>query len=346
MFSSIVAFILFVGAHSSFSNYPSLNGINHHTRSENSLDDMELSSRKTQQSNEVVNCDIEAIFNAVRLNELQLLIEAVAERTHISPFAVLRMLQKRINSNEEIEENIINVIEEASLEDLFNHPLKDIPPPIELSPVSNEVPYALPPNFHLNTDTEDEKKLIIVPVTSSMSNSVLHRMPLPMKTEVKSRNEEPTILNNIVPSGGKSRNTLSAVFPMLSAIKSNHLKPPLGATVRVNSGDPRHAIDRDITVTVSPLMTLIEALREAEIKYQTALGLSLDSDVIKFAHSSRTDCYMVNSIDDVVRSDASGWKVKIVDRNGQVVYDNFCIPSGKDAFVKPGTVISLSYVPL
>ncbi|XP_035206783.1 uncharacterized protein LOC118181700 isoform X2 [Stegodyphus dumicola] len=255
-------------------------------------------------------------------------------------------MSKIVNKSLVSKLNIINVIEEASLEDLFNHPLKDIPPPIELSPVSNEVPYALPPNFHLNTDTEDEKKLIIVPVTSSMSNSVLHRMPLPMKTEVKSRNEEPTILNNIVPSGGKSRNTLSAVFPMLSAIKSNHLKPPLGATVRVNSGDPRHAIDRDITVTVSPLMTLIEALREAEIKYQTALGLSLDSDVIKFAHSSRTDCYMVNSIDDVVRSDASGWKVKIVDRNGQVVYDNFCIPSGKDAFVKPGTVISLSYVPL
>lgn len=30
----------------------------------------------------------------------------------------------------------------------------------------------------------------------------------------------------------------------------------------------------------------------------------------------------------------------------QVVYDSFCLPNGKEILVKPGTEISLTYVPL
>ncbi|GIY87681.1 uncharacterized protein CDAR_118661 [Caerostris darwini] len=142
-------------------------------------------------------------------------------------------------------------------------------------------------------------------------------------------------------------NHVLPVFPVLSPMKSNHLRPPpLGATVRINSGDARNPVNRDISVTVSPLMTIIEALRQAEIKYQNVLGLHHDMDVITFTHSLAIDCYIVNRINDVVKSDDSGWKITIMDRDGQIVYDGFCLPNAKDVLVKPGTVIYLSYVSL
>lgn len=65
-------------------------------------------------------------------------------------------------------------------------------------------------------------------------------------------------------------------------------------------------------------MTVVESLRQAEVKFQNVLGLTHDTDVITFVHSPDVDCFMVNSIDDIFRNDESGWKVTIMDRDGQV----------------------------
>lgn len=97
----------------------------------------------------------------------------------------------------------------------------------------------------------------------------------------------------------------------------------LGATVRVNAGDPLSPLSRDIFVTVSPLMTLTEALRQAEIKYQTLFGLNYDRNLISFAHSPTVDCYIVNSIDDVIKNEESGWKVTVTEKDGQVMLSKF-----------------------
>lgn len=79
-------------------------------------------------------------------------------------------------------------------------------------------------------------------------------------------------------------------------------------------------------------MTILEALRQAETKYQNILGLSHDMDVISFSHSSDMDCYMVNNISDVESSGVLAWKILITDRDGHVstvinlFFFLYCIP--------------------
>lgn len=87
----------------------------------------------------------------------------------------------------------------------------------------------------------------------------------------------------------------------------------------MDGGDPLNPVTREIAVTVSPLMTFIEAMRQVERKYQNALGLSDDTEVITFAHSAAVDCYIINSIADVAHDDQSGWQVTITDRDNQVI---------------------------
>ncbi|CAL1276406.1 unnamed protein product [Larinioides sclopetarius] len=106
MLSSSVVFLLLVGvAHSSISSYQPFNAIKQLSDIENNLDPLQTpSNRKALQSNRVLGCDMEEIVETVGLNELQELIEAVAMRKGTNPFAVLKMLYKRMKNKEEIEE--------------------------------------------------------------------------------------------------------------------------------------------------------------------------------------------------------------------------------------------------
>ncbi|XP_054721706.1 uncharacterized protein LOC129231420 [Uloborus diversus] len=336
MLPLLIAFILFVGVHSSFPNYPPFNGLSHHPRMENMIDPVERSNHKSIQSNEILDCNWEDIRSGVGLKELQDLVEAVAENKGLSPFAVLRMLHRRMKNKE--EENMLNAMDNMPLPDIFTQPILDLPPPMKIPPDTNKAPYALPPDVPMIHGTEDDTNVVIIPVAPSLPN----RIPPMMKIESKPRKENSNSVNNIGPALGKA----SHMFSLLTPIRNGPLRPPLGATVRVDSGDSLSPINRDITVTVSPLMTLLEALRQAEIKYQNVLGLSHNSEFITLSHSASIDCFIVNSIDDVVKTEDYGWKVTIADRDGQVLYDNFCIPNGKDFLIKPGTLISLTYVPL
>ena len=91
-------------------------------------------------------------------------------------------------------------------------------------------------------------------------------------------------------------------------------------TVHVDSGDPFSPITKEIALTVSPLMTFIEALRQVERKYQIVLGLNDDAEIITFAHSTVVDCYIVNSIADIVHNEEFGWKITLIDRDSQVTH--------------------------
>lgn len=74
---------------------------------ENSLDPIEMSNRRGLHTNKIMECDVQELIESVGLNELQDMIEAVAARKMISPFAVLRMLHKRMKNKEELEEVMI-----------------------------------------------------------------------------------------------------------------------------------------------------------------------------------------------------------------------------------------------
>ncbi|CAL1276404.1 unnamed protein product [Larinioides sclopetarius] len=330
MLSSSVVFLLLVGvAHSSISSYQPFNAIKQLSDIENNLDPLQTpSNRKALQSNRVLGCDMEEIVETVGLNELQELIEAVAMRKGTNPFAVLKMLYKRMKNKEEIEENIMNSIDALPLPELLSPPIIDIPPQPRLPPSSSHTPYSLPSNDPLSSSDEENTNVVIIPVAPDdpIQNNFPNKFPPVMKPDLKVRNEAPFVLGNVAPPVPKMNHVLPAVFPILTPIRSSHLRPPPGATIRVNSGDARNPINRDITVTVSPLMTIIEALRQAEVKYQNVLGLNHDMDVITFTHSLSVDCYIVNRINDVVKNEEWGWKITIVDRDGQIykVTKNVC----------------------
>ncbi|GFS98079.1 uncharacterized protein NPIL_300221 [Nephila pilipes] len=350
MFSTLAIFILFVGiVHSTLSSYQPFNPIHKLPDEENNIEPLKTPNHKALQSNRILECEMEDIIETIGLNELQDLIEAVASRKGTNSYAVLRMLYKRIKNKGEIEDNVLNSLYTIHLPDLLSPPIIEAPPPARMPSASSHTPYSLPPNGPMTTSDEEDTNVVIIPVPAPgdpVANNIPTLFPPVMKPDLKVRNEAPFVISNIAPPVGKMNHAIPAVFPVLSPIKANSLRPPLGATVRVDSGDSKNPINRDISVTVSPLMTIIEALRQAEIKYQNTLGLNHDMDVITFSHSLAVDCYIVNRIDDVVQSEDSGWKITIVDRDGQIVYDGFCLPNGQDVLVKPGTVIFLSFVSL
>ncbi|XP_015908295.2 uncharacterized protein [Parasteatoda tepidariorum] len=306
-------FFFFVKVESSISNYEPFNLANPLSHTENKITPIETSNRKSLQSNRVIECDMKDIFNIIGLSEIQELIEFLAARKGTTSFSIVRMLQKRMKIKEEMEENMFNTIERVPMPEMIS-----ADPPLR----PNDAIYSLPSQ----TTNIHEDDVVIIPVAQ---NTLPNRL---LKADFLARNQEPRI-PPVVP------------FP-IPPVKNNQVRSLFAATVRVNTNDSLNSLTRDIIITVSPLMTLIEALRQAEIKYQNILGLNHETDVFTFSHSSIMNCYMVNQISGMVNNEEHAWQVTITDRESQVIYSNFCLPSGRDAFVKPGTLISLSYVPL
>lgn len=104
MISFLLLLIAFIVAVESTFPYPPFNGISHHSRIENILDSSEIPNRRMLQSNDVVGCEMEDILNFIGLEELEELIEALAGRKGVSPFLVLRKLNRRMRNKEDIEE--------------------------------------------------------------------------------------------------------------------------------------------------------------------------------------------------------------------------------------------------
>ncbi|GIY46303.1 uncharacterized protein CEXT_431321 [Caerostris extrusa] len=80
----------------------------------------------------------------------------------------------------------------------------------------------------------------------------------------------------------------SQPYPQTFYIPIQNLQPPPGVTIRVETG-LRDGVLPDVMVTLSPMMTIVEALKQAESKYRSYLGLTGASDeaVISFSRSSR-----------------------------------------------------------
>lgn len=118
-----------------------------------------------------------------------------------------------------------------------------------------------------------------------------------------------------------------------------NLRPPPGAKLRVQTGGG----DLDASITVSPKMTLVEALRRAD--YKLAADTGRGSGVLHLGFSATRACYIVESVAGVRASPERAWKITIVDRFAKLVYDDICLPlKDDDLVVQPRMKITLTYV--
>ncbi|PRD28134.1 UNVERIFIED_CONTAM: hypothetical protein NCL1_33336 [Trichonephila clavipes] len=140
------------------------------------------------------------------------------------------------------------------------------------------------------------------------------------------------------------------IVPYLARVKfdsykhKNFGKP--GVTIRVETG-VRDDVLPEVIVTLSPMMTIVEALKQAESKFRSILGQPSASDdsVISFSRSTVAECYVIGSFNSVFSDDRGYWKIIVSDRGGQVIYDSVCLPSRTEVAVKPGMTITLLYTP-
>ncbi|XP_076321865.1 uncharacterized protein LOC143231126 [Tachypleus tridentatus] len=111
--------------------------------------------------------------------------------------------------------------------------------------------------------------------------------------------------------------------------------PPAGVRVQMLTDHGSSLFD--VTVSLSPLMSVEDVLQQASIKYSRMMSLPAVSSMIKLRYSQLLQCSIVEGIPDV-----SGlWKIRILDREERVVYDNVCVPSPQKLLVEPGMTILL-----
>lgn len=116
------------------------------------------------------------------------------------------------------------------------------------------------------------------------------------------------------------------------------LRPPPGAKLVVQTNGEGEGLD--VSITVSPKMSLVEALRRADYKLAAGRG----SGVLHLGFSATRACYIVESVDGLRASPERAWKITISNRFGKLVYDDICLPATDDVVVQPRMTITLSYV--
>ncbi|XP_054160295.1 uncharacterized protein LOC128958462 [Oppia nitens] len=117
-----------------------------------------------------------------------------------------------------------------------------------------------------------------------------------------------------------------------------NIKPPPGAKVLVEFKGKK----REVTISVSPLMTVLEALKQAEIKFERTYKLYLEDGLISFWSSPILSCIIVDRISTIRNTKSMMWQISIIGDNGQIEFQDFCLPA--EIFVKPGSTIKLVYI--
>lgn len=137
-------------------------------------------------------------------------------------------------------------------------------------------------------------------------------------------------------SGLSSAFTPNTEFAPLPPIRN--LRPPPGAKLVVQTDGE----DLGASITVSPKMSLVEALRRAD--YKLAEDTGRGSGVLHLGFSATRACYIVESVAGLRASPERAWKITISDRFGKLVYEDICLPSTDDLVVQPRMTIILTYV--
>ncbi|XP_064460434.1 uncharacterized protein LOC135370595 [Ornithodoros turicata] len=118
------------------------------------------------------------------------------------------------------------------------------------------------------------------------------------------------------------------------------LRPPPGAKLVVTPsglGEPKLP---EVSLTVSPQMSLVEAVRKADYRMQRMVG---SGPLLQLGFSTSLGCYIVRSVEDVKSNQERAWKVSVTDRYGKLVYSDVCLPLREDLTVQPRMTIALNY---
>ncbi|XP_022246355.1 uncharacterized protein LOC111086708 [Limulus polyphemus] len=110
--------------------------------------------------------------------------------------------------------------------------------------------------------------------------------------------------------------------------------PPAGVRVKIIS-DHNSVPLFDVIVTLSPLMSVEDALHQASIKYSRMMSLPLARSLIVLHHSQLLQCSIVKGMPEI----SEFRMIRILDKDENVVYDNMCIPSPQELLVEPGMTI-------
>lgn len=281
-----------------------------------------------------VFCPLEQMASSWSIRELQDAVEAMSERQRVSPYILLSQLLERLRSKHVLEENLLNSLEGAALQEILE-PSRNFPPlpPTSLQHGPSET-FMVPREIDSTQSDEDEEtSLYFVPFSNGP-----RQQNVPMKPDNNHRYEIIGRVRSLPPGGG-----FANILP--SIISAPPLRPPMGLTVHVDSGDFGSSLP-DVKVSISPFMSIVEVLRQADLQYHKLLALPSDTDVITFARSSVFDCHVVSRVGGVKKNDEYVWKIKVTDREGREMYNDVCLPDEKKRLLKPGSIISLFYVRL
>ncbi|GAB6029759.1 hypothetical protein CHUAL_005474 [Chamberlinius hualienensis] len=122
------------------------------------------------------------------------------------------------------------------------------------------------------------------------------------------------------------------------------LRPPSDATVRIAEGIFATPLST-VTVTVTPRMSVIDAVQQAVSKFR-------DGDVEKYITWGKNNvidkydkCTFIRSIGNFEMNRQFVWEIIITDSLSQEIWRSVCLPSVSEVLVKPGTIITLDYLP-
>lgn len=139
--------------------------------------------------------------------------------------------------------------------------------------------------------------------------------------------------------GGSSVFLPNTEFALLPPLRT--LRPPPGARLVVIPGSANDVLLPETSITVSPQMSVVEALRRADYKFAADTGAG--DGVLQLGYSATRACYVVEAVAGIRASAERAWNIEVTDRFGKLVFDGVCIPGREEVVVHPRMTITLSY---
>ncbi|GFS82948.1 uncharacterized protein NPIL_534321 [Nephila pilipes] len=291
------------------------------------------------------------------IDEMEKLVYTVANQKGVPATVILNRIMRKVKYRQRMEKiKSQNPLQELALQELIGTKYRPRPPGDDedssLPSFPGQSSRALPPQRPIRPPGDD--KDFSLPSFPGQSSS--HALP-PQPPQPPRRPAFHPPIHPLPPPSGHN-NPMTGVFntgfaglqnslqpyPQSFYIPIQNLQPPPGVKIRVETA-VRDGVLPEVIVTLSPMMTIVEALKQAESKYRSILGLSSVSDeaVISFSRSSVAECYVIGSFNSVPSNDRGYWKIIVSDKGGEVIYDSVCLPSRTEVAVKPGMTITLLY---
>ncbi|KAF8767450.1 hypothetical protein HNY73_020413 [Argiope bruennichi] len=263
---------------------------------------------------------------AYTIDEMEKMVYAVAQEKGVPPTVILNRIMRKVKYRQRTQKvKPKNPLQDLALQELIGTRYRPPPPGVE------DEPDILPP--------QGQSSSRILSPSARYPPLRLPAHPVPPTSE------HGGLMTGVFMSGFMPKAPpQQQQHPQSFFIPIQNLQPPPGVTIRVETGI-RDGVLPDVIVTLSPMMTIVEALKQAESKYRSYLGLSpvSDEEVISFSRSSVAECYVIGSFNNVSSDDRGYWKIIVSDKGGKVIYDSICLPSRNEVAVRPGMTITLLY---